>query len=89
MRNASRLAIETFVAAFLLHYMAPARSDNETPLKTQQAKPIIVDRGSLMDPPISRYCARDGELIEDRIARLETALRLARAELKVNRGKKR
>lgn len=33
----------------------------------------------------SHYCARDGETLEERIQRLETALRLAKAERAVNR----
>jgi hypothetical protein len=34
---------------------------------------------------MSRYCAREGETIDQRIARLEVALRLAKAERRVNR----
>ncbi len=37
------------------------------------------------EAPASKYCAREGEEIHERIERLETALRLARAELVVNR----
>jgi hypothetical protein len=37
----------------------------------------------------SRYCARDGETTEERIERLETALRLARQEARVNAGMRR
>lgn len=40
-------------------------------------------------PAESRYCARDGESIEQRIERLEVALRLAKAEKRVNDGRKR
>ncbi len=40
------------------------------------------------DQPTARYDRRGGETIEARIARLETALRLAKAEAMVNRKRK-
>lgn len=40
-------------------------------------------------PVESRYCARDGESIDQRIERLEVAIRLAKAERAVNTQKRR
>ncbi len=47
--------------------------------------PVIAPRPSLLDPAENRYCVKAGEDIYSRIERLETALRLAKSELAVNR----
>jgi hypothetical protein len=62
----------TFATAFFL--LGSTATADET-AKPASAAPIAE----------SKYCARADEAIEDRIARLEVALRLARAELVVNR----
>ncbi len=51
-------------------------------------KPPVKPLPSLLDDVESRYCARRGEDLMERIARLEVALRLAKAELAVNRRKR-
>ncbi len=75
------MSLRTFIASFLLTVVVRAE---EAP-KTPPAKPQAVEaRPNLLDPPVTRYCNRDGESLETRIERLEVALRLAKMELKVN-----
>ena len=50
--------------------------------------PLCSPLPSKLDPPESRYCARLGEPIEERISRLEVALRLAKAEQLVSKRKR-
>jgi hypothetical protein len=69
--------ITASLACFLFLNVSRAETDPKTPPEPNQAQPAL-----------SHYCAREGETIEARIERLETALRLARAELKVNRRRK-
>ncbi len=52
------------------------------------SEPVIAPLENKLEPVESRYCARAGESLEDRIDRLETALRMAKAELIVNRRKR-
>ena len=62
-------------AAFLMLASPAARAE----------EPARQDAANAQPEAMSKYCARADETIEARIERLETALRLARAELVVNR----
>lgn len=79
------LAAQVFVAVALLITMDnTARGDNTA--ISGDARPM---RGNLACACVEpANGARDGETLRDRVARLETALRLSKAEAVVNRGRR-
>jgi hypothetical protein len=85
--HASRKAPGALAIALWLFASTRTAGADETPRVDPPSAPPVVAKSATTAE--SKYCSRTGEAIEDRIARLETALRLARAEAAVNRKRAR
>jgi hypothetical protein len=87
MRTAIRVALECALLAFLLN-LGQSSGRNEK----HASGAVIAPRDNLLDPtPCVTWVtngAQDGESLDRRLERLETAVRLSRAELYVNRRRK-